>query len=84
MDPQALEDLAESVRQHGVLMPILFRQDAALEADLIVAGERRFEAAKMAGLTAIPGIFIEGNHAEIALVENLLIENQTGNPGLKK
>jgi ParB family chromosome partitioning protein len=77
MDPQALEDLTESVRQHGVLMPILFRQDAALEADLVVAGERRFEAAKMAGLTTIPGIFIEGNHAEIALVENLLRQDLT-------
>jgi len=77
MDPQALEDLTESVRQHGVLMPILFRQDAALEADLIVAGERRCEAAKMAGLTTIPGIFIEGNHAEIALVENLLRQDLT-------
>ena len=77
MDSQALEDLTESIRQHGVLMPILFRQDAALEADLIVAGERRFEAAKMAGLTTIPGIFIEGNHAEIALVENLLRQDLT-------
>jgi ParB family chromosome partitioning protein len=77
MDPQALEDLTESIRQHGVLMPILFRQDAALEADLIVAGERRFEAAKMAGLTTIPAILVEGNTAEIALVENLLRQDLT-------
>jgi ParB family chromosome partitioning protein len=84
--PQALEDLTESIRQHGVLMPILFRQDAALEADLIVADERRFEAAKMAGLTTIPAIYLGGNdaivspemnYAEIALVENLLRQDLT-------
>jgi ParB family chromosome partitioning protein len=86
LDPQALEDLTESIRQHGVLMPILFRQDAALEANLIVAGERRFEAAKMAGLTTIPAIYLGGhdatvspeeNYAEIALVENLLRQDLT-------
>jgi ParB family chromosome partitioning protein len=72
-----LEDLTESVRQHGVLMPLLFRQDAALEANVIVAGERRFEAAKIAGLTTIPAILVEGNTAEIALVENLLRQDLT-------
>jgi len=77
MDPQALEDLTESVRQHGVLMPILFRQDLALEADLVVAGERRCEAARNVGLATIPAIFVEGNHAEIALVENLLRQDLT-------
>jgi len=77
MDPQALEDLTESVRKHGVLMPILFRQDAALEADVVVAGERRCEAARNAGLSTIPAIFVEGNAAEIALVENLLRQDLT-------
>ena len=60
MDPQALEDLAASIAQHGVLTPILFRvapataQSSALSTQnllLIVAGERRCEAAKKAGLT---------------------------------
>lgn len=109
MDPQALADLTESIRQHGVLMPILFRSAPSTQSSalvptqssalvpaqsselvptqsselstqnllLIVAGERRFEAAKMAGLTTIPGIFVEGNHAEIALVENLLRQDLT-------
>jgi ParB family chromosome partitioning protein len=77
IDPQALEDLTESVRQHGVLMPVLFRQDSALEADLVVAGERRCEAARNAGLSTIPAIFVDGNHAEIALVENLLRQDLT-------
>ena len=103
MDPQALEDLAASIGQHGVLMPILFRvatghdpyssesgivSQASLaeativspnsgQANLVVAGERRFEAAKIVGLTTIPAIFVEGNHAEIALVENLLRQDLT-------
>jgi ParB family chromosome partitioning protein len=77
MDPLALEDLTESIRQHGVLMPILFREDAAMEAILIVAGERRCEAARNAGLLTIPAIFVEGNYAEIALVENLLRQDLT-------
>ena len=92
MDPLALEDLTESVRQHGVLSPILFRQDMALEALLVVAGERRCEAARKAGLATIPGIYMGGhdpnsaelgivspevNYAEIALVENLLRQDLT-------
>jgi ParB family chromosome partitioning protein len=77
IDPQALEDLTESVRQHGVLMPILFRMDSSMEALLVVAGERRCEAARNAGLSTIPAIFVEGNHAEIALVENLLRQDLT-------
>jgi ParB family transcriptional regulator, chromosome partitioning protein len=76
MDPTALEELTASIKQHGVLEPILFRQntDGVL---YIVAGERRFAAAQNAGLTAIPAIFIEGNYAEISLVENLLRQDLT-------
>lgn len=88
MDPLALEDLTESIRQHGILMPILFRQDAApattqnseLKTNnslFIVAGERRYAAAQQAGLTTIPAILVEGNTAEIALVENLLRQDLT-------
>ncbi len=91
LDPQALEELAASIREHGVLEPILFRQDAAghdpdsPESGIVfqdktlyvVAGERRCEAAKKAGCTTIPAIFVEGNHAEIALVENLLRQDLT-------
>jgi ParB family chromosome partitioning protein len=75
LDPQALEELAASIVKHGVLEPILFR----VAADLlyVVAGERRVEAAKKAGLATIPAIFVEGNHAEIALVENLLRQDLT-------
>lgn len=98
MDPQALEDLAESIAQHGVLTPILFRQGVMVEIGghdpnspelgivspdfhagnlYVVAGERRCEAAKKAGLTEVPAILVEGKHGEIALVENLLRQDLT-------
>ena len=88
LDPTALEDLTASITQLGILTPILFRvatdpattQNSELKTQnslFIVAGERRFEAAKMAGLTTIPAIFVEGNTAEIALVENLLRQDLT-------
>ncbi|MBA4349530.1 MAG: hypothetical protein C0415_06040 [Thermodesulfovibrio sp.] len=76
MDQTALEELTASIKQHGVLEPILFRQDTE-GALYIVAGERRFAASQNAGLTTIPAIFVEGNHAEIALVENLLRQDLT-------
>ncbi len=44
---------------------------------IVVAGERRVSAARRAGLTTISGIYIEGNYAEIALVENLLRQDIT-------
>ena len=86
IDPLALEELAASIAQHGVLEPILFRvapattQNSELKTNnsfFIVAGERRVEAAKKAGLTTIPAIAVEGNFAEIALVENLLRQDLT-------
>lgn len=76
IDPQALDELAASIATLGVLEPILFRQDE--EGNLfVVAGERRLEGAKKAGLANIPAIFVEGNQAEIALVENLLRQDLT-------
>ena len=90
MDPLAMEEMTASVAKHGVLEPILFRVEIGghdpnspelgiVSPDFlfIVAGERRIEAAKKAGLTTIPAIFVEGNHAEIALVENLLRQDLT-------
>jgi ParB family chromosome partitioning protein len=44
---------------------------------ILVAGEPRLEASRQAGLTNVPAIFVNGNHAEISLVENLLRENLT-------
>jgi ParB family transcriptional regulator, chromosome partitioning protein len=76
LDPTALDELTASVGQHGVLVPILFRQENGLI--YIVAGERRVAAARKAGLTTIPAVVIDSqNHAEIALVENLLRSDLT-------
>ena len=77
IDPDSLAELTASVGKYGVLQPILFRQDEADAPLFIVAGERRVEASRAAGLTTIPGIFVSGNHREISLVENLLRENLT-------
>lgn len=76
-DDKALETLAESIRQHGVLQPILVRP---LEAGgyQIVAGERRWRASRMAGLDEMP-VYIrelsDEQTAQLALVENLQRED---------
>jgi ParB family chromosome partitioning protein len=85
IDSQALEDLAASIAQHGVLTPILFRATVILSPSTddpqqtlyVVAGERRCEAAKKAGLTEVPAMLVEGKCGEIALVENLLRQDLT-------
>lgn len=75
-DEQALEELASSITNHGVLQPIVVRP--CEEGYKIVAGERRWRAARLAGLSTIPAIirdFSDSEAAEIALVENLQREN---------
>ncbi|MHC1743975.1 MAG: ParB/RepB/Spo0J family partition protein [Syntrophobacteraceae bacterium] len=74
-DPEALRELADSIRQKGVLQPVIIRKDAATNRIYLVAGERRFRASQMAGLTRIPAILTKGNPMEIALIENLQREN---------
>ena len=71
IDQQALEDLAASVKQRGILQPPLFRVDPESPYLIIVAGERRYRAAQMAGLLTLSCMCAEGNATEIALVENL-------------
>lgn len=77
MDPQALEELTASVTRVGIIQPLLFRVDVESSNLILVAGERRFRAAQFAGLTTVPGICVEGNPSEIALVENLLRQDLT-------
>ncbi len=76
IDPESLEELSASIKKHGILQPLLFRTD---EQGLlyIVAGERRYRAAKKASLTDLPAICVEGNADEIALVENLQRQDLT-------
>ena len=78
-DEVALEELAESIRERGVLQPILLRPQG--EDYLIVAGERRWRAAQRARLHSIPAIVREvddSTTAELALIEN--IQRQDLNP----
>jgi ParB family chromosome partitioning protein len=76
MDSPAMEEMTASVAKHGILQPILFRVDEAGNP-IIVAGERRVEAARKAGIDVVPAIAVEGNASEIALVENLLRQDLT-------
>jgi ParB family chromosome partitioning protein len=77
LDPAALQELTESIRQHGVLQPILFRQDKG-GLVYVVAGERRCAAARMAGLVSIPAVYTESaNYDELALIENILRSDLT-------
>src|SRR5438270_10124565 len=60
-DAEPLGELAESIRQHGVLQPILVRRLS--DGYELIAGERRWRAARLAGLTAVPAVvrFDDGN-----------------------
>jgi ParB family chromosome partitioning protein len=72
-DEVALQELSDSIKQTGVIQPVIIRKDG--EQIILVAGERRLRAAKMAGLPKIPCILTKGNPIEIALIENLQREN---------
>ncbi len=73
-DSKSLQELSESIKQKGVLQPIIV-QDGENGKILLVAGERRYRAAKMAGLKKIPAMITDGDPAEIALIENLQRED---------
>src|SRR4051794_40746687 len=71
-DEESLDELADSIRQRGVLQPILLRPDG--DDYMIIAGERRWRAAQRAQLHAIPAIvreIDESTTSEIALIENI-------------
>lgn len=78
-DSEALSELADSISQHGVLQPLLLRP-LLTGGYRIVAGERRWRAARMAGLTEVPAVIREMTDAEemlFALIENLQREDLT-------
>lgn len=77
-DPQKLQQLTESISKHGILEPLLVRPAAEEGVYELVAGERRFRAAKAAGLDAVPVTIRELSDEEslqLALVENLQRED---------
>lgn len=76
-DPEALESLAESIRLHGLIQPLTLRQGKNGYYQ-IIAGERRWRAARMAGLTEVSAVIIEADDQktmELALIENLQRED---------
>ena len=76
-DPDALEELAQSIREQGIITPITVRRMPDGKYQLI-AGERRFRAAQLAGLTELPAyirVATDGQMMEMALVENIQREN---------
>ena len=79
-DERALEELAESIRRHGILQPLLVSEDGP-ERYLLMTGERRWRAARLAGLRTIPAVIRErladGEQLEVALVENLQRQDLT-------
>lgn len=80
-DQSALEELAESIRLHGVITPITVRHSEKEEYYQIIAGERRWRAARLAGLKEIPAMVLEAKESEVmelALIENL--QRQDLNP----
>ena len=76
-DQEAIQELAESIQVHGIIQPITVRRLADHQYQLI-SGERRFQAAKLAGLKAIPVYIRSANDQqmlEMALIENIQREN---------
>lgn len=75
-DPTALQELADSISKHGVIMPIIVNRSG--DRFMIIAGERRFRASKIAGLKKVPVIIKNYNERqikEISLIENLQRED---------
>lgn len=73
-DPGQLEELAASIREHGILQPLVVRADPDGHGYILIAGERRLHAAKMAGLSHVPVIqrdATDQTSLELSLIENL-------------
>lgn len=71
-DDSSLQELASSIKQHGIIQPLVLRKVG--DKYEIIAGERRYKASKIAGLTSVPAIVSQlddKNSAEVAIVENI-------------
>ena len=75
-DDASLQDLATSIKQHGIIQPLVLRRNG--DKYEIIAGERRYKAARMAGLLTVPAIISkmdDNTSAEVAIVENVQRKN---------
>ena len=75
-DDASLQDLANSIKQHGIIQPLVLRRNA--DKYEIIAGERRYKAARMAGLLSVPAIISkmdDNTSAEVAIIENVQRKN---------
>lgn len=80
MDDDKLKELANSIREHGILQPLILTKDENKDTYILIAGERRLRAAKLAGLESVPAIIRQANdqeRLELALIENIQRENLT-------
>ena len=78
MDPTELEGLAASIREHGLLQPVVVSPLKSGDGYRLIAGQRRLDAARLAGLDAVPAIVRQVNEQqrlEMALIENLQRED---------
>ncbi len=72
--PEELADLSASIREHGILQPLIVTRDAESDHYVLIAGERRLQAARQAGLAQVPAIVrtaSDQQRLELALIENI-------------
>jgi len=80
MDQDTIQELAESIREYGIIQPLIVSKETEQYGYILIAGERRWKAAKTAGLSMVPAIIrevSEQGQLEIALIENLQREDLT-------
>ena len=73
MDPDKLQLLADSIRQHGIIQPLVVKASSRPNHFILIAGERRWRASKLAGLTVVPAVVKDA--APQAMLEMALVEN---------
>ena len=74
IEPEALIELADSIREHGIIQPLIVTRDEKTGKILLIAGERRFRAAQLAGLKRVPVVLKDTSPQEmleLALIENI-------------
>lgn len=74
IDPERLQELADSITTHGLIHPITVKRTDT-DTYVVIAGERRFRAYQLLELASIPAIISEGSTDELALIENIQREN---------